>query len=207
MRAVLARPAPLGTRRVPSSNFRRRPRPLPTVRPCRCAPKFNPQNVHDSSITPALELDALSCVEAQMEALRSPHSPRTNHGIEVMYAFCEGSGSMERSRYFGYSKDLYHFDHFLGGFQVHTLLLALLLMALADSSPFSPPQERVPRTPRLRRVPPRRRRWKERAGGGDSGRGRHRLAGSLVVRGDVHFLPRGERLRQKKGLLDDFKDN
>ena len=53
-------------------------------------------------------------------------------------------------------------------------------------------------------------RWgggKERAGGGDSGRGRHRLAGSLVVRGDVHFLPRGERLRQKKGLLDDFKDN
>mmetsp|Transcript_7398 Transcript_7398/g.13681 ORF Transcript_7398/g.13681 Transcript_7398/m.13681 type:complete len:95 (+) Transcript_7398:494-778(+) len=24
---------------------------------------------------------------------------------------------MERSRYFGYSKDLYHFDHFLGGFQ------------------------------------------------------------------------------------------
>jgi hypothetical protein len=24
---------------------------------------------------------------------------------------------MERSRYFGYSKDLYHFDHFLGQFQ------------------------------------------------------------------------------------------
>ncbi|QDZ22304.1 hypothetical protein HOP50_07g48420 [Chloropicon primus] len=34
-----------------------------------------------------------------------------------MYEFCEGAGSMERSRYFGFSKDLYHFDHFLGGFQ------------------------------------------------------------------------------------------
>ena len=48
-------------------------------------------------------------VAAQMEALRTPHEPRTNHGIQVMYEFCEGSGSMERSRYFGYSKDLYHF--------------------------------------------------------------------------------------------------
>ncbi|WZN64717.1 hypothetical protein HKI87_10g62740 [Chloropicon roscoffensis] len=56
-------------------------------------------------------------VAAQLEALRTPHEPRTNHGIQVMYEFCEGSGSMERSRYFGYSKDLYHFDHFLGGFQ------------------------------------------------------------------------------------------
>jgi len=42
---------------------------------------------------------------------------QVNHGIQVCYGFCEGSGSMERSRYFGYSKDLYHFDHFLGQFQ------------------------------------------------------------------------------------------
>ena len=100
----------------------------------------------------------------QLEALQCTHEPWTNHGIQVMYDFCEGSGSMERSRYFGYSKgvclccsnthaytkrerereregererlhsltlrlmclsylsvcvfpDLYHFDHFLGGFQ------------------------------------------------------------------------------------------
>lgn len=39
---------------------------------------------------------------------------RTNHGIQTMYEFAEDAGSMERSRYFGFSKDLYHFDHFMG---------------------------------------------------------------------------------------------
>lgn len=39
---------------------------------------------------------------------------RPNHGIQTMYAFAEDAGGMERSRYFGFSKDLYHFDHFLG---------------------------------------------------------------------------------------------
>lgn len=29
-----------------------------------------------------------------------------------MYEFAEDVGGLERSRYFGYSKDLYHFDHF-----------------------------------------------------------------------------------------------
>lgn len=33
-----------------------------------------------------------------------------------MYEFSEDAGGMERSRYFGFSKDLYHFDHFLGTF-------------------------------------------------------------------------------------------
>lgn len=33
-----------------------------------------------------------------------------------MYEFAEDAGDMERSKYFGFSKDLYHFDHFLGGF-------------------------------------------------------------------------------------------
>jgi len=39
---------------------------------------------------------------------------RPNHGIQTAYEFGEDIGGMERSRYFGYSKDLYHFDHFLG---------------------------------------------------------------------------------------------
>lgn len=33
-----------------------------------------------------------------------------------MYEFAEDVGGLERSRYFGYSKDLYHFDHFMGEF-------------------------------------------------------------------------------------------
>ena len=43
--------------------------------------------------------------------------PRTDHGIQVLYEFCLDAGSMERSRYFGFSKDLYHMDHFMGGFR------------------------------------------------------------------------------------------
>ena len=42
---------------------------------------------------------------------------RTSARLQVAYEFCEGAAGMERSRYFGYSKDLYHFDHFLGEFQ------------------------------------------------------------------------------------------
>lgn len=38
---------------------------------------------------------------------------RPNHGIQTMYEFGWDIGGMERSRYFGYSKDLYHFDHFM----------------------------------------------------------------------------------------------
>ena len=39
-----------------------------------------------------------------------------NHGIQTMYEFAADVGEMERSWYFGFSKDLYHFDHFLGNF-------------------------------------------------------------------------------------------
>lgn len=43
---------------------------------------------------------------------------RNNHGVMTAYEFAEEAGSMERSRYFGYSKDLYHFDHFLGDWRL-----------------------------------------------------------------------------------------
>ena len=33
-----------------------------------------------------------------------------------MYEFGEDVGGLDRSRYFGYGKDLYHFDHFMGEF-------------------------------------------------------------------------------------------
>ena len=115
----------------------------------------NPQNVPDSDVRPSPDmapeevsegpaLSRPSCspspgdtdesssilappkvVAAQLEALRTPHEPRTNHGIQVMYEFCEGSGSMERSRYFGYSKDLYHFG------ESHSHRLSLIVSLLA----------------------------------------------------------------------------
>lgn len=45
-------------------------------------------------------------------------TPRMNHGIQTAYEFAADAGGMERSRYFGFSKDLYHLDHFLGGLLV-----------------------------------------------------------------------------------------
>lgn len=47
-----------------------------------------------------------------------PIASRPNHGLQTAYEFGEDIGGMERSRYFGYSKDLYHFDHFMGKFHI-----------------------------------------------------------------------------------------
>jgi len=52
-------------------------------------------------------------VLVQVEAARENNTPRESHGVHVLYSFCRDAGSMERSKYFGYSKDLYHLDHFL----------------------------------------------------------------------------------------------
>jgi hypothetical protein len=40
-------------------------------------------------------------------------SPRSDHGVHTLYEFAADAGDMERSRFFGISKDLYHLDHFL----------------------------------------------------------------------------------------------
>lgn len=39
---------------------------------------------------------------------------RPNHGLLTMYDFGETIGGLDRCYYFGYGKDLYHFDHFMG---------------------------------------------------------------------------------------------
>ncbi len=39
---------------------------------------------------------------------------RSNHGLLTMYEFGETIGGLDRCYYFGYGKDLYHFDHFMG---------------------------------------------------------------------------------------------
>lgn len=41
---------------------------------------------------------------AQLEAVKENEKPRADHGVAVMYEFATDAGSMERSRYFGFSK-------------------------------------------------------------------------------------------------------
>lgn len=38
---------------------------------------------------------------------------RPNHGLQTMYEFGEDIGGLDPSFYFGFRKDLYHFDHFM----------------------------------------------------------------------------------------------
>eukprot|EP00803_Ostreobium_quekettii_P007525 evm.model.scf_596.2 EVM.evm.TU.scf_596.2 scf_596:17060-18977(+) len=65
---------------------------------------------------PSPELSPEESVGAQLDALQKNDEPWSNHGVQTLYEFAEDAGGMERSGYFGFSKDLYHFDHFLGGF-------------------------------------------------------------------------------------------
>lgn len=83
----------------------------------RSTPSWNPQNVPDPEVMPTVAMGASQAVSAQLQALQQVDEPRPDHGIQVMYVFANDGGGMERSRYFGYSKDIYHFDHFLGGFR------------------------------------------------------------------------------------------
>jgi len=88
------------------------------------APKWNPQNVDDPLVVPSPGFSPRQAVEAQLAAAAANDEPWTNHGIQTLYEFALDAGSMERSRYFGMEKDLYHFDHYLGAAQ--TKLAALI---------------------------------------------------------------------------------
>ena len=67
----------------------------------------NPQNVGSPESLPARELSAPSAVCVQLDALQHNNSPRSNHGLATMCEFCGDAQAMERSRYFGISKDIY----------------------------------------------------------------------------------------------------
>ena len=73
----------------------------------------NPQNVPPPLVGPSPSLSALDAVRVQLEACKNNNTPRPDHGVHTLYDFCADAGSMERSRYFGFSKDLYHLDHYL----------------------------------------------------------------------------------------------
>lgn len=74
----------------------------------------NPQNVPGPLVFPHEMQTAEDAVRLQLNAMKDIHQPRFNHGLQVLYEFAVEAGMMERSRYFGWSSDLYHFDHFMG---------------------------------------------------------------------------------------------
>ena len=78
------------------------------------APKWNPQNVADPVVVPSPGLSPRQAVEAQLAAAAANDAPWPNHGVQTLYEWCIDAGSMERSRYFGVEKDIYHQDHFAG---------------------------------------------------------------------------------------------
>ncbi|KAK9818881.1 hypothetical protein WJX74_007479 [Apatococcus lobatus] len=83
---------------------------------CAGPPRESPQNVDEPVVLPSKDLSPEQTVQVQLEALQNNDHPWPSHGVQTMYEFGEDIGGMERSRYFGYSKDLYHRDHFDGQF-------------------------------------------------------------------------------------------
>ncbi|KAK9835995.1 hypothetical protein WJX81_004414 [Elliptochloris bilobata] len=67
-------------------------------------------NVPESQVKPEAGLTALEAVQAQLGALVDNDQPWPNHGLLTMYDWGLDIGGMERSQYFGFSKDLYHFE-------------------------------------------------------------------------------------------------
>jgi len=65
---------------------------------------------------PQPSLSAPAAAVAVLDALSRNAQPRANHGLSVAYAFCGDAAAMERSRFFGQSKDIYQFDHFMAAF-------------------------------------------------------------------------------------------
>eukprot|EP00239_Pterosperma_sp_CCMP1384_P011032 CAMPEP_0197862994 /NCGR_PEP_ID=MMETSP1438-20131217/40147_1 /TAXON_ID=1461541 /ORGANISM="Pterosperma sp., Strain CCMP1384" /LENGTH=216 /DNA_ID=CAMNT_0043480731 /DNA_START=1 /DNA_END=651 /DNA_ORIENTATION=+ len=110
---VMSRKQRCVLRSLPSSTSKTAHRNVTPVT-ASASPNWNPQNVPTAKVRPSLEFSPEESVRVQLNAVADNNIPWDNHGIQVMYDFCEGAGGMERSRYFGYSKDLYHFDHFMG---------------------------------------------------------------------------------------------
>ena len=79
-------------------------------------PSYNPQNTDQPMVLPNKEFDAAQTVSVQLDALQKPDEPWPNHGIQLAYEFGYDIGGLDRSMYFGFPKDLYHLDHFMGQF-------------------------------------------------------------------------------------------
>jgi len=66
---------------------------------------------------PSPEFSPEEAVRIQLDALKACDEPWMNHGIQTMYEFGIDIGGLDPSFYFGFRKDLYHLDHFMGQFQ------------------------------------------------------------------------------------------
>lgn len=64
----------------------------------------NPQNVPPPLVVPRPEFGPLEAVQVQLAAAKANNTPRADHGVHTLYEFCADAGSMERSRFFGFSK-------------------------------------------------------------------------------------------------------
>ena len=74
----------------------------------------NPQNVPGPLVYPHAMQSYEDAVDLILWAMRDVNIPRRDHGVQVLWEFAVEHGNMERSRFFGFSSDMYHFDHFLG---------------------------------------------------------------------------------------------
>ena len=77
---------------------------------------YNPQNTDQPMVLPSPRFTAQETVRVQLQALKDCHEPWANHGIQLAYEFGYDIGGLDPSMYFGYPKDLYHQDHFMGQF-------------------------------------------------------------------------------------------
>ena len=67
----------------------------------------NPQNTGLPEAVPSPEQSAPTAVCVQLDSLANNNTPRLNHGLQVIYYYCGDAAPMERSRYFGPSKDIW----------------------------------------------------------------------------------------------------
>jgi len=74
----------------------------------------NPQNVPGPIYSPHAMQTHEDCVTLIVNAMRDKDKPRRDHGVQVMWEYAVEHGNMERSRFFGFSSDMYHYDHFIG---------------------------------------------------------------------------------------------
>eukprot|EP00887_Chlorella_sp_A99_P005826 scaffold1.g5826.t1 len=103
-----------------SSAARPPARPAPRVRLAHIASsafRENPQNVDQPLVLPSPTLSAEEAVRVQLDALAQNDAPWANHGLQTAYEWALDVGGLDPSHYFGFRKDLYHFDHFMGMFQ------------------------------------------------------------------------------------------
>jgi hypothetical protein len=74
----------------------------------------NPQNVAGPLVYPHQMQSWEDAVNLILWAMRDLDIPRRDHGVQVMWEYAVEHANMERSRFFGFSSDMYHFDHFQG---------------------------------------------------------------------------------------------